>query len=287
MSLLDPRLKAFLAIVESGTVHAAAKRLRLTQTGVTQRIRSLEKQLSVTFFTRSRSGMKPTHEGEALYRYCQATLETEGALLGEISGADSQAMINLTLAGPTSIVSARIVPSCISFYAKFPNVRLNFRLDDQENRSELLKKGIVQLAILSPSEVVPEMDSKMLRPDKYILVVSSKWKSRSTSDIVKSERIIDFYESDNTTKNYLQKFDLLEKARTDRIFANTNFALISLLKEGVGYGTLTQEVAAIELERGNLIAINQKQVFEDPQALAWYPRKEMPGYFSEIIGRIK
>lgn len=127
----------------------------------------------------------------------------------------------------------------------------------------------------------------MLKPDKYILVASAKWKNRKTLDIIRNERIIDFYDSDKTTQNYLKKCKLLDEARADRIFANTNYALISLIKAGIGYGTLIQEVAAHELARGELIPLNQKQIFEDPQALAWYPRKEMPRYFSRIIESIK
>ena len=286
MSLLDPRLQAFVSVAKIGTVHGAAHQLRLTQTGVTQRIRALEKQLSSSLFIRSRSGMKLSHEGEALFRYCQNALELEGKVLSEILGSE-QSAVNLTLAGPTSIVSSRIIPSCIPLYQEFPNLILNYRLDDQENRVELLKKGLVQLAILSPPEVTLEMDSKMLKPDKYILVASAQWKNRKTSEVIKNERIIDFYETDLTTQNYLKEFDLLSQARPDRVFANTNFALISLLKAGVGYATLTQEVAANDLARGELIALNQKQIFEDPQALAWYPRKEMPLYFSRIVESIK
>ena len=63
MSLLSQNLQAFAAIVKQGTVMGAAKELRLTQTGVTQRIRSLEQQLATTLFIRSRKGMKLTSEG--------------------------------------------------------------------------------------------------------------------------------------------------------------------------------------------------------------------------------
>lgn len=287
MSLLDPKLQAFLAIAQIGTVHGAADSLGLTQTGVTQRIRTLEKELSTTLFIRSRSGMKLSHEGLALFRYCQNALELEGETLSEISGQQNQSSVELTLAGPTSIMSSRIIPSCLNIYKEYPNLILNYRLDDLENRSQLLKKGLVQLAILSPQDVALEMDSKMLKPDKYILVASPTWKNRRLTDIVKKERIIDFYESDETTKNYLKKYDLLRLARHERVFANTNFALTSLLKAGVGYGTLTQEVAADDIARGELIVLNQNQVFEDPQALAWYPRKEMPLYFRKIVESIK
>lgn len=287
MSLLDLKLQAFMAISKVGTVHGAAKSLNISQTGVTQRIRTLEKQLSTTLFIRSRSGMKLSHEGHALLRYCQNVSDLEGQILSEISGTQNQSTVHITLAGPTSIVSSRIIHSCLGIYKEFPQLVLSYRLDDQENRSELLKKGIVQLAILSPQDVTLEMDSKMLRPDKYVLVAGAMWKSRKTVDVIKNERMIDFYETDDTTKNYLKKFDLLKIAKADRIFANTNYSLIALLKAGIGYGTLTQEVAATDLASGELIALNQKQVFEDPQALAWYPRKEMPSYFKRIIESIK
>lgn len=287
MSLLDPRLQAFFEIANVGTVHGAARSLNITQTGVTQRIRALEKQLSTTLFTRSRSGMKLSHEGEALYRYCKNALDMEGMVLSEISGDQNKSTVNIILAGPTSIVSSRIIPNCLNLYKEFPNMILSYQLDDQENRAALLKKGAAQIAILSPQDVTLEMDSKMLKADKYILVASSKWKHRKTHDIICNERIIDFYESDKTTQNYLKKFNLLNEARADRIFANTNYALISLIKAGIGYGTLTQEVAAQDLARGELIPLNQKQISEDPQALAWYPRKEMPQYFSRIIESIK
>ena len=42
MSLLDPRLQAFVSVIRNQTVHGASKELGLTQTAVTQRIRALE-----------------------------------------------------------------------------------------------------------------------------------------------------------------------------------------------------------------------------------------------------
>ena len=127
------------------------------------------------------------------------------------------------------------------------------------------------------------MDSKILRPDKYVLVATSKWKGRRLSEIVKSERIIDFHEKDDTTLRYLKKYDLSDLARKDRLFANTNFAIISMFKAGLGYGTLTEEIAAPHIENGDFIALNSKQNIEDPKALAWYARQNMPDYFKSIV----
>jgi len=287
MSLLDPRLNAFFTIAKIGTVQGSAKELGITQTGVTQRIRSLEQMLSVTLFIRSRSGMKLTSEGEALFRYCQGATDLEGQTLSAIKGQAHQTNVALVVAGPTSIMTSRIVPACGPLYDKFPFLYLSFRLDDNENRVELLKKGIVQFAVLSPEEVTNEMDSKVLKPEKYVLVCSTKWKNRKLSNILEKERIIDFYETDQTTFRYLKKFGLFESAKKTRLFSNTNETITHLFVEGVGYGTLTLETAHPLIESGKLIVLNQQKVLEDSQALAWYPRPEMPEYFSEIVRCIK
>ncbi|PJB09950.1 MAG: LysR family transcriptional regulator, partial [Gammaproteobacteria bacterium CG_4_9_14_3_um_filter_38_9] len=84
MSLLSPNLIAFMAIVKHKTVHGAADAIHLTQTAVTQRIRSLEKQLKTTLFVRTRRGMVLTQEGEALWRYCMAAKSLEGEALARI-----------------------------------------------------------------------------------------------------------------------------------------------------------------------------------------------------------
>src|SRR5437762_1952438 len=103
MSLLDPRVEAFYVVAKTGTVQASAKKLNITQTGVTQRIRSLEKQLSTTLFTRSRLGMRLTSEGEALFRYCEGASSLEGFTLSRIQGDSSLSPVSISIAGPTSI----------------------------------------------------------------------------------------------------------------------------------------------------------------------------------------
>lgn len=162
-----------------------------------------------------------------------------------------------------------------------------FDFNRTEDRLNLVKSGQAALAVIAPETVPNELDSKMLKPDKYILVASSQWKGRRIQDILENEKIIDFYESDQTTLNYLKKFDLVGKVKKPRLFINNNEAIIKMFSNGIGYGTLTQEIAKPFIERGELITLNSGSVMEDPLALVWYNRPEMPKYFSEIIKAIK
>lgn len=287
MSLLSQNLQAFRAIVQQNTVHGAAKQLNLTQTGVTQRIRSLERELGTTLFLRSRKGMQLTQEGQALLRYCMGAEDLEGQVLSQITGAGHEQPIYISIVGPTSVMTSRIVDLCFNLYADWSNLYLNFIINDAEDRLNVVRSGQAAFAIVPPEQVPNEMDSKMLKPEKYILVASSKWKGRKLTDILENERVIDFDESDPTSTNYLKKYSLLSKLKKPRLFANNNTAIIKLFSQGVGFGTLTQEIAKQHLDSGKLISLNGGAVMEDALALAWYPRPEMPKYFRAIVNVIK
>ena len=287
MSLLDQNLSAFMAIVREGTVHGAAKALFLTQTAVTQRIRVIEKNLGTTLFLRSRKGMRLTQEGEALLRYCKGAVDLEGEALSQIIGAGKGHPIFITIAGPTSVMTSRIVDLCSHLYFDWPNLYLSFIISDSADRLNLVRSGQASMAIVSPEQVPNEMGSKKIKPDRYVLVSSPKWKGRRLTDILEKERVIDFDENDSTTLNYLKMFNLISQLKKPRIFVNNNEAIIRLFSEGVGFGTLTQEIAKPYLDAGKLITLNGGAVMENPLALVWYPRHEMPQYFKAITQSIK
>ncbi len=287
MSLLSPPLEAFLAVARGKTVHGAAKELGLTQTGVTQRLRSLEGTLATTLFTRSRRGMLLTAEGEALLRYCQASRDLEGEVLAKIQGAGQQAAVQVCITGPTSIMRSRIVPRCTPVLGKFPQLLLRFNITDVETWADQLRTGEAQIAVLPHELVGRELDSKIIQPERYVLMGPRAWKKRALLDIVKNERIIDFDPNDKMSFQYLKKYKMLEHARSDRHFLNNNESLAELVEAGLGYGVFTLEFAERFLKRCQVTLLNDGKVYENPMALAWYPRPSSPDYWSSLIGAIR
>jgi DNA-binding transcriptional LysR family regulator len=61
-------LEAFVAVVDSGSILAAAGHLHLTQPGVTRRIQSLENTLGVALLDRQSKPLKPTAAGRDAYQ---------------------------------------------------------------------------------------------------------------------------------------------------------------------------------------------------------------------------
>ncbi len=287
MSLLSPQLEAFMTIARHKTVHSAARELHMTQTAVTQRIRMLESRLGTTLFIRTRRGMMLTTEGEALLRYCQATSELEGEALAIIQGAAKETAIRFCITGPTSIMHSRIVTQCFPIMRQFPNLLMQFDINDQENRIRSLRSGESQLAVIQREDVMPEMEHKLLQPEHYVLVCTSAWEHRTLTDIIKTERIIDYDPTDQMTMHYLRHFNLWDLAQHERHFVNRTDMMAMMLAAGFGYGVLALEFSQSYLKKHELIVLNSKKIYENKMALAWYGRPEPPKYFSAMIEAIR
>lgn len=287
MILLDPHLSTFQIVSDMGTVHAAAAALHLTQTAVTQRIHVLESRLKTTLFIRSRRGMRLTSEGKVLYRYCQRVAELSGETLSKIQGTSAAVQRRMVIAGPTSVMRSRVILQCQTIMNQFDNIFFTFEIDDHDDISHLLKSGEADLAILRPEQVKPEMSSKSLASEHYILVASSEWRHRKLIDIIANEKIIDFNPADQMTFSYLKKYGFLEYAKKDRHFVNNTETIGELFMAGMGYGVLTKEFAKPYIKSGQLCLLNQGKAYLNLLSLAWYPRTESPIYFSKLINLIK
>lgn len=85
--------RAFLAVLEQGSLSAAARHLRVTQPTVRARIEALERSLGTTLFTRSVRGLVPTAQARelgdaarAMARASDAFVRAAGTRPGEIGG---------------------------------------------------------------------------------------------------------------------------------------------------------------------------------------------------------
>lgn len=283
MSLLSPTLQAFWAVVKKGTVQEASRSLGLTQTGVTQRIRSLESQLKTTLFIRSRKGMRLTKDGEALLQYVLNSSEIEGLALAKIQKSAKTVIREVSFAGPSSVLRSRVIPQAMTTVKEFPELRFRFDLSDTESNAEKLKAGTCDFAVVEHHDVTKEMDSKILKPERYKLYVAASWKRRAFPDILATEAIVDFDLNDKMTFNYLDKYKMKTKALKERHFANNTDALISMVGAGIGYSVLSEDFALPYVKSGLLFDAEPAQYLDYKVALAWYHRPELPQYMKSLI----
>ena len=87
MADLDPYLlRAFLTVVEVGTVNGAAGRLNRTQAAVSMQIRKLEGLVGVTLFERSTRGLALTADGQVLIPYAREIITLNDEIARRLNG---------------------------------------------------------------------------------------------------------------------------------------------------------------------------------------------------------
>ena len=67
--------RTFLTVVESGGFTPASRRLHLTQSGITLKIKRLEEQLSCRLFQRTTKPLELSQEGEIVLGYARRLLD--------------------------------------------------------------------------------------------------------------------------------------------------------------------------------------------------------------------
>src|SRR5256885_7292238 len=95
-------VRAFVAVVDMGSVGRAALRLNLTQPAISRRVQRLEEDLGITLLDRDSKPARPTRAGEAAYRRCMAVLRATEALARETRAAmpTGPLRIGVSPAGP-------------------------------------------------------------------------------------------------------------------------------------------------------------------------------------------
>ena len=111
-------LKVFLEVARQGSVHAAARRLKLDHSTVCRRIGRLESLLAVKLFDRGRRGISVRTEAHGLLKHIEQMDRHAGSLEDAIArgGADaSQAVRVATMEGIASGYLARCLPALEQF----------------------------------------------------------------------------------------------------------------------------------------------------------------------------
>lgn len=148
-------LRAFVAVVETGSFTAAAERLALAKSAVSRRVAGLEERLAAELIRRTTRRLSLTEAGQNFYKRSASILadleEAESAVAhahGELSG-------QLRLALPLSFGVHHLSEPIAAFSRQHP--RLEFDLDLDDRRVDLLREGIdlaVRIGDLQDSTLV-------------------------------------------------------------------------------------------------------------------------------------
>ncbi|MBA1274091.1 LysR family transcriptional regulator [Stutzerimonas azotifigens] len=168
---MDIELAAtFLEIVRAGSFVAAAQRLHLTQTAVTARIQSLERQLGCQLFIRNRSGATLTADGERFAGHATQLVQTWDAARRDLPlPSGYRDLLNLgaehSLCNPLMLAWVRRLSQAMPSHAVRTRIASDAELQDQ------LELGALDVVLVHQPEYRPGFQIEQLLEEKLVQVV--------------------------------------------------------------------------------------------------------------------
>ncbi|MHB1291203.1 MAG: LysR family transcriptional regulator, partial [Sulfuricella sp.] len=124
-------MKAFRAVVDSGSFSAASDRLGMTSGAVSKLVRALEAHLAAQLLNRTTRSLSLTEPGQGYYARCVEILDAADEADRDVSRYHAVARGVLRVNAPMAFGSQHLATLLPAFLAQYPDIRVDLVLDDR------------------------------------------------------------------------------------------------------------------------------------------------------------
>lgn len=117
-------LQTLIAAIEEGSLRAAARRLGISQPGVTKAIRELERELGAPVLQRTTAGVFATAQGKALHEHARRALRELSDARSLIDQLGGRMIGELSVSAVPAAVLLLIPEAMRTFGREYPDIRL-------------------------------------------------------------------------------------------------------------------------------------------------------------------
>ncbi|MBQ0732188.1 MAG: LysR family transcriptional regulator [Oleispira antarctica] len=165
--------KTFLEIMSAGSFQEAAKRLHVTQTTVTARVKSLEESLGCRLFIRNRAGASLTQEGERFVEHAKNLVFTWQRAKLELS-KPSEAAPGLVVGVENSLWNPLLVETINQLLVEKQNIVFDARIEEESLLIKQLDQGLLDAVLVHKPHYRSNFVVELLMEEKLIHVRSTK-----------------------------------------------------------------------------------------------------------------
>lgn len=265
MDLPVEHLQTFAAIVEEGSFEGAARRLHITPSAVSQRVRAMEDRTGSVLLRRTRpvsttaagaTVLRAAHQIHRIVADVAAELEegpAGGALIPIVVNADS--------------LATWFVPA-LARAARETGARFEVLRADESMSTERLRSGEVMAALTATAEPLPGCTSTRVGVDRYCAVASPAFAEQHFALGVSAESlatapIIEFDRHDAFQQRFIRR---ITRARIDppRHFVPSSAEFAQAIELGMGWGMIPRLQCAPGLASGSLVELGERAEIDLP-----------------------
>lgn len=256
MSLNSDALRLFLAVVDAGTMSAAAEMLGQTASGVSRGLSRLEEDLGVTLLTRTTRRMELTEEG-ALF------LQKARGIVASLEEAEEcMRMVHQQPAGRLRVDASApvmlhcVVPHVAEFRRAYPQITLELTSNDRivdlmEHRSDVaLRAGPLTDSTLHARPLRPAPRWLLASPD----YIARRGEPKDVDELLQHE-LLGFTQPESLNVWPLRHAGGSSFAITPTLATSSGETQYQLALHGVGIACLSDFMVRDELADGRLVKV--------------------------------
>ncbi|MBM6581189.1 LysR family transcriptional regulator [Microvirga sp. BT689] len=164
-------LRYFIAIVEEGSMRAAAEVLHISQSALSRQIINLEEEIGAPLLERQPRGISLTSAGQLFLRYAREGISQFELVKSEVTALQGLHRGTVRVAAPESFMNM-VLPDCIrTFRHQYPGVNTVVRIGTTNGVVEDVKDGAVDFGLAYNPELDTDMKISYSLPERIVAVM--------------------------------------------------------------------------------------------------------------------
>lgn len=254
MSLDSQQLAAFAAVIELGSFDAAAERLHVTPSAISQRIKALEQRVGKVLVLRGKP-CTATDAGVPLLRLAAQTALLESEALAELGDRGDHPATRIALA-----VNADSMATWFTgVFERLDDVLFDIRIEDQDHSAQLLREGVATGAVTTERSPVPGCRVQPLGVMRYVPVASAAYVDRYLPDGFSVQAAAQApslaWNRDDALQDMLLRRAFRRSVSRPVHYVPTAEGFGAAVRAGLGWGMYPEQSAAAPLGDGTFVRI--------------------------------
>lgn len=239
-------IRLFLAILDRGSLVAAAEHLELTQPTVGRRLAAMEERFGTPLFVRAGRRMQLTDSGDAILDSARR-MEREMLAIARSLEVQSTALCGeVTISATEGTGTEWLTPVLLDFHVRFPEIVLKVQI---ENRAVDLIRREADIALRLGKPTQPDLIARRLVTVGFGLYASEGYLRRApplnSLEDLQAHQLVGL-QAAGVGMNSAQMFPSSQPLTGNFVYlSNSSAAQLSAVQAGFGIGVLSHRWAAI------------------------------------------
>ena len=177
------QLNSLIAVYEEGSFTAASERENATQSGISQHISAIEKELGINLFTRNSNGVIPTTICHGFYKKSVEAIRTLKTAEQEAMNAGKGLSGKVNAGLMPTFTRAALAPVLKSISTTHPNIEISILESYSGSLTDMVKAGELDFALVPVMTGTQGIKYSNLVRDREVLVSSPSFGNNQGEEI--------------------------------------------------------------------------------------------------------